>query len=124
MKRSKKLALMFMTSFIESVLVLVLFVLYTLNSSIWDRALVKSDYVALVRQELLVSALQSVSAYGLRRNVMDLVFTEERVQENIMRNLEGLDPLNLKMDMMVELHKEIVRMDITLHETSKKACGR
>lgn len=113
MKHSKKLALMFMTSFIGSVLVLGLFVLYALNGSVLDRALVKSEYVALVHQELLVSASQSVSAYGLRSDVMNLVFTEERVHKNIMRNLKGLESLDLKMDMMDELHAEIDRMNLT-----------
>lgn len=120
MKHSKKLALMFMTSFIGSVLVLVLFVLYVLNGSVLDRALVKSEYVALVHQELLVSASQSVSAYGLRSDVMDVVFTEECVHENIMRNLKGLESLDLKMDMMDELHSEIDRMNLTFTQDVEK----
>ena len=120
MKHSKKLALMFMTSFIGSILVLGLFVLYALNGSVLDRALVKSDYVALVHQELLVSASQSVSAYGLRSDVMDVVLTEERVHENIMRNLKGLESLDLKMDMMDELHAEIDRMDLTFTQDVEK----
>lgn len=120
MKHSKKLALMFMTSFIGSVLVMVLFALYALNGSVLDRALVKSEYVALVHQELLVSASQSVSAYGLRSDVMDVIFTEERVHENIMRNLKGLESLDLKMDMMDELHAEIDRMNLTFTQDVEK----
>jgi len=120
MKHCKKLALMFMTSFIGSSLVLGLFGLYVLNGSILDRAIVKSDYVALVHQELLVSASQSVSAYGLRSDVMDVVLTEERVLENIMRNLKGLESLDLKMDIMDELHAEIDRMNLTFTQDVEK----
>ena len=120
MKHSKKLALMFMTSFIGSVLVLVLFVLYALNGSVLDRALVKSDYVALVHQEVLVAASQSVSAYGLRSDVMDVVFTEERVHDSVMANLKGLEAMDLKTAVMDELHAEIDRMNLTFTQDVEK----
>lgn len=120
MRQRKKFALMFMTSFIGSVLVLVLFVVYVLQGSVFERALEKSDYAALVHQELLGSAAQSVSAYGLRSDVMDVVLTQERVEENIVRNLSGLEVLDLKLEMMDVLHQEIDRMGITFTQDVEK----
>lgn len=131
MKHGKKFALMFISSFVGMCLLIVGFGLFSLQSKLVDRALKRSDYVNEVHQELLVSVGQILSAYGLDTQALDTVFTLEVVGLNIDRNLNGLESIDLNVEVIAALHDEIERLDVTftqeveegMQELSDKVMG-
>lgn len=113
MSKIQKMALMFMTSFIGTALILMSFVMYVINGSMLERVVEKSDYAVLIHEEVLESVDQTLVNYGLSNSILDDVFTLDRIRTNIDHNLTGLDPLVVDDEVLVALHDEIERKRIT-----------
>lgn len=120
MKKQQKLALMFISSFIGTLVLILSFVLFTLNANTIETAMERSDYGALVHQELLTSVAQTLNAYGLEGNVLDRVLTIDKVRLSIANNLQGLEALDLRSDVMGALYDEIERMEISFTQDVDK----
>lgn len=120
MKKRQKMALMFMSSFIGTVLLILCFVLLTLNANTIEKAMERSDYGTLVHQEILTSVAQTLNAYGLDGNALDHVLTIDIVRLSIENNLQSLEDLDIGTDVIGALHDEVERMEISFTQDVEK----
>lgn len=120
MKANKRLALMFMTSLLGSVFVMVSFVHFVLISDWLGSAVEKSDYVTQVYFEVLDSVHQTIVEYGIPMNALDDVFSLENVGMSIQNNMDGKESLELDDEIMRSLHDVIDQMDITFTDDVNK----
>lgn len=114
MKNLQRVSLIFMTSFSALILMLFLWLLFTVNTSWLNTAIKDSHYDVLVYEEIQTEIKQVVPQYGIDENSLDGIITLEHIQENLKLNLNFQEPLILNDEIHGKLEVILEEMDISL----------